>query len=256
MLLFIAVRMKFLVATVVVIIALGASGPGVVRADCTGEICCNYPNQGVGCDLVDNCKHYGGSIVGMCSTQCNCGDSIELAAVKLIGTDCTELGMDNTGNPVCLTTTVLSKVAGDANGQPSLSSLSTLSTVALLSQETSCPAFMHVVWSASGLICVANQLAAEQVEAAHVVPKVGASDPDCTGDCCVYSGRIVCIPNCSGVGQRVSCGGVSDLLFAPLYDDSPACYTCFLPDGSEACSSASTCMQKGGNPVLGCNNCR
>jgi len=256
--------MKFLrvVVTTLFLIIVQA---WALDSDCTGEICCSYPNQGVGCDTVANCKLYGGSIINTCSTQCNCDGSIELAALKLISQNCTEVGMDKAGSPVCLATelsTSLRKSPGRGQQRPP-APVPEVSTVAfkLLPQDVSCPPFMHEVWSPTGLICVMNQLTVEQVAAVHVMPVAPEAvdsepeadyDPDCQQECCLFSGRIACLPNCSGIGQRVSCSSFT----APLLsDDPPACYTCFFPSGKQVCSTAAICMAKGGNPILGCNDC-
>jgi hypothetical protein len=136
-------------------------------ADCTGEICCSYPNQGVGCDTVANCQHYGGSIINTCSTQCNCDGSIELAALKLISQNCTEVGMDKAGSPVCLATELSTSLRKSPAPVPEVSTVA----FKLLPQDVSlgCPPFMHEVWSPTGLICVMNQLTVEQVAAVHVM---------------------------------------------------------------------------------------
>ena len=236
---------------------------------CTGEVCCSYPNEGIGCDAISSCKYYGGSAIGMCDTQCNCGGlSLEKAAVEKIGTNnCTSLRLTKSGELNCHGPTLDSMGDDDPHLYPHHA------TVAYLSPDITCPAFMHAVWSANGLICVANQVSAKAtppasesgsepaLAAAAKVPPAAvvdaeAGDPDCQQECCMFKNRIACLPNCSGIGQRVSCAFYSA---APLLDsesdDPPACYTCFLPNGSEACSTAAGCMKKGGNPVLGCNSC-
>lgn len=152
---------------IVLLVALFAIGSA---DDCTGQMCCSYPDEGVSCGSEIDCTSYGGSIVGMCDTQCNCGQGLEKLALLHIGVNnCTALGVHKSGKPECLFGDG-SDGDDDPHLYPNNDRSGAVTRVAFLAsagkntvkENIDCPAFMHAVWSANGIICVVNQGAAKK----------------------------------------------------------------------------------------------